>query len=313
MQLNDLKICLLLDEERHFGRVAVRARLTQPAVSQALKRVERHYGVRLFDRTSRDVEPTRVGEQLLPHIRSAIDRVEAIALTVRSLPRRAGRLISIGHTAWSRPDAHELTRTLHRQAPEVDVLLKAAPAARLVECLRDGVVDVVCTGIPPSEPALHVVSLPRTPLRWLAVPQPPSQMPRSLVVPEGTRMDPAVLQRLRTIRELGITAESDIGPVDGPDAAVDAVVTARAVALLAPEQVPDSARPLLRFVRLETELAGPGRHLVAAVDSGQPLHRAMAALVDCDRAIPGAYRAPLEHDRPPTMVQPRESTLTADR
>ncbi len=64
MELRDIEIFLTLAEELHFGRTAERLHVTPARVSQAIKKQERAIGAALFERTSRVVRLTPVGERL---------------------------------------------------------------------------------------------------------------------------------------------------------------------------------------------------------------------------------------------------------
>src|SRR5699024_520666 len=64
LSLQELEYVAALADERNFTRTARRVHMAQPALSQAIKRIERRLGVRLFDRTSRRVIPTVAGEVL---------------------------------------------------------------------------------------------------------------------------------------------------------------------------------------------------------------------------------------------------------
>ncbi|MBQ1162884.1 LysR family transcriptional regulator, partial [Streptomyces sp. A73] len=66
-----LEIFVALAEEGHFGDAAQRVGITQPPLSQALRRLEALLGVRLFDR-GRGVCLTEEGALLLPHARRAL-------------------------------------------------------------------------------------------------------------------------------------------------------------------------------------------------------------------------------------------------
>ncbi len=62
----ELESFLVLAEELHFGRTAERLRVSTAQVSQTIRKLERRIGVPLFTSTSRRVELTPVGRQLLP-------------------------------------------------------------------------------------------------------------------------------------------------------------------------------------------------------------------------------------------------------
>ena len=55
LSTRDLRGFLALAETRHFRRAAERCRLSQPAFSQLVRRVEAAAGTRLFERSPRPV------------------------------------------------------------------------------------------------------------------------------------------------------------------------------------------------------------------------------------------------------------------
>ena len=64
-------------EELHFGRAATRLHMTQPPLTQAIAKLERVLGLRLFDRTKRSVQMTTAGAALLPQARDLLARAQA--------------------------------------------------------------------------------------------------------------------------------------------------------------------------------------------------------------------------------------------
>ncbi|HWP19066.1 MAG TPA: LysR family transcriptional regulator [Burkholderiaceae bacterium] len=77
----DLNLLRVFDEvmaERNLTRAAERLAMTQPAVSNALRRLRDALGDDLVVRTSSGVRPTPHAEALWPHVRAALDGLRAV-------------------------------------------------------------------------------------------------------------------------------------------------------------------------------------------------------------------------------------------
>lgn len=72
-------------EELHFGRAAQRLGVAQPPLSQRIQRLERELGVRLFERSSRQVTITKGGTLLLDEARQLLAHSEALMATARRI------------------------------------------------------------------------------------------------------------------------------------------------------------------------------------------------------------------------------------
>ena len=94
MQLQDLSTFLTVAAERSFSAAAKKLHRTQPAVSQAIRRLEEELGERLFDRSSRNGTLTEAG-RLLQDYAARLMRVASDAQSaVRELQQvRRGRVV----------------------------------------------------------------------------------------------------------------------------------------------------------------------------------------------------------------------------
>jgi DNA-binding transcriptional LysR family regulator len=84
----EIEVFLAVAEELHFGRAAARLHLTTSRVSQAIRALERRIGAPLFERTSRRVRLTPLGQTLFEEVRPAFRRLEE---ALRKARRVAGR------------------------------------------------------------------------------------------------------------------------------------------------------------------------------------------------------------------------------
>jgi DNA-binding transcriptional LysR family regulator len=131
--LAHLRCFVAVAEERHFGRAAARLHLTQPALSRTIARLERRVGARLFERTSRSVRLSSVGELLLADAEHLVHRADRFVETAARASRgeigtiRAG--IPLGLPAAT---VAALARTFRERHPGVGLELRELPAgARL--------------------------------------------------------------------------------------------------------------------------------------------------------------------------------------
>jgi DNA-binding transcriptional LysR family regulator len=148
LETRELEYFLAVAEELHFGRAAVRLMIAQPALSKAIRQLERRLGVRLLERSSRRVSLTPAGEVLFNEGRHALDMVRAAARHAQQAGRPDARLrlvVKPGGDGGLLPDI--LARYEQEpDAPAVEVLF--GDVADRASLLRDGRADVALLHTP---------------------------------------------------------------------------------------------------------------------------------------------------------------------
>jgi DNA-binding transcriptional LysR family regulator len=162
---HQLRLFLVLAEEMHFGRAAARTFMTQPAFSQQIRALEDRIGVRLVDRSSRAVELTPAGQDLLPEIRGIVESVNRLRNLADSHAREvSGHLIigSVGAEA-AMPYTRALLDGLHARHPKVTVEIRLLNFVEHVRALAEGDVDaaLVRPPVPPGIQLHHLATEPR--------------------------------------------------------------------------------------------------------------------------------------------------------
>ena len=94
MELSELQVFLTVAGERSFSRAAAKLHRTQPAVSQAIRRLEEELGERLFDRSSKQGALTEAGRVLREYAQRLMRLSEEAEVAVRELrDLRRGRVL----------------------------------------------------------------------------------------------------------------------------------------------------------------------------------------------------------------------------
>jgi DNA-binding transcriptional LysR family regulator len=155
MHLRDLDLNLLvvfnqLSAERRVNAVAQSLGITQPAVSNALRRLRRHFGDELFLRTSKGMEPTPFATRLALPVAEALATLQG-ALNQRTAfdPATSSRtfvlaMTDIGEIYFLPP----LMEHLARIAPNVCVSTVRNSAVTLKEDMEAGRVDLAMGLLP---------------------------------------------------------------------------------------------------------------------------------------------------------------------
>lgn len=159
MDLNALRIFLAVAEERSFSRAAAKVHRTQPAVSQAVKRLEDDLGEQLFDRTSKSGTLTDAGRVLQNYGQRLVRLAEEAESAMRELrDLRRGRVL-IGANEAAIHTLLPLIARFRQKVPDIAVDVRRVPARQIAVEVQQGSLDFGALTFRPAEEGLLEVSV----------------------------------------------------------------------------------------------------------------------------------------------------------
>lgn len=156
MELRDLEIFLTLAEELHFGRTAARLHLTQARVSQAIKKQERLIGAALFERTSRRVTLTEIGQQLYTDLKPVWRSLDEGLERAKLAALGKTRVLRLGIMGGNLQPLRPLLDAFEASHPECVVRIREIGFDDPFGPLRSGELEVEVLWLPVREADLTV-------------------------------------------------------------------------------------------------------------------------------------------------------------
>ena len=143
METRRLEYFVVLTSERSFSSAAARLHISQPALSQQIRRLEADVGARLVDRSVTPFELTPAGVRLLAHSRNLLAEMEQIdGLLTDVRTGRVGRLRIGIVPSLLYGDVPGVIRTFSRHYPDVERKLFKQSTTELIDALVMGQTDV---------------------------------------------------------------------------------------------------------------------------------------------------------------------------
>src|SRR3954462_9288379 len=173
VHLQDLAVFATVAAERSFSKAAKKLHRTQPAVSQAIKRLEEELGDRLFDRSSRDGTLTEAGRLLQDYAGRLLTLASDAELAVRELQEvRRGRVVIGANEAA----VHTLLPYIERFARDHGqalVEVRRVPSRQMAAEILNRSLDCGVLTFQPPDKGLQSVALGRDELVLLTPPAHP--------------------------------------------------------------------------------------------------------------------------------------------
>jgi DNA-binding transcriptional LysR family regulator len=143
VELRHLRSFLAVAEELHFGRAAARLHISQPPLSQQIRRLEDELGARLFRRTKRRVELTPAGQAFLTEARQTLAQAErAVRAAQRAERGELGELVVGYVTSATYGPLPDVIRMFRKRFADVDLRLQNLRSVQQRHALVDRQIDV---------------------------------------------------------------------------------------------------------------------------------------------------------------------------
>jgi DNA-binding transcriptional LysR family regulator len=167
-ELRQLRYFVVVAEEMHFGRAAVRLHMTQPPLSQTIQGLEAALGTPLFLRTRRSVQLTAAGAALLPEARRILQQAAALPDLARRAASGESGLLSLSFVSTADYSVlPPLLREFRERYPQIQIDLREATSDLQLDDLMQGRIDAGLLIPPISDKAraeLHYVTVLSEPL-----------------------------------------------------------------------------------------------------------------------------------------------------
>lgn len=151
MTLRHMVIFVAVFEQNSITKAADSLYLSQPSVSAAVKELEEHYGIRLFERIGRGICPTEAGKEFYSYAKHIVFLFGELEQKIRDWDKvgtlRIGASITIGTHILP-----ILVRRFQENAPDLRIEVKVNQSAAIERAIFDNRIDLGLIENHPSSP-----------------------------------------------------------------------------------------------------------------------------------------------------------------
>ncbi len=160
MELRSLRYLLAVAEEGHFTRAAERCFVSQPALSQQIRKLEEELGEVLLDRATTPVRLTAAGEVVVAHARRMLAELEAMRVALDELQglRRGSLVVGAVQTVQAYLIPYAVTAFIRRY-PGVRLHVLELPADEVEAGVLEGRFHLGLSFVPAGPEGLESIPL----------------------------------------------------------------------------------------------------------------------------------------------------------
>jgi DNA-binding transcriptional LysR family regulator len=170
MDINQLEVLIAVANERGFSRAADKLYRTQPAISQAIRRLEEEVGEQLFDRSSKDGTLTASGQVLLKYAQQIINLRRDAKLAVKELKDLQRGKVTLGANEYTVMYLLPVISVYRVRHPHIKIEVKRDLASRIPSEVLKRDVEIGIVSFRPNDPALQTVPVVTDELALIVAP-----------------------------------------------------------------------------------------------------------------------------------------------
>jgi DNA-binding transcriptional LysR family regulator len=162
MELRQLRYFLAVAERMHFTRAAEFLNVSQPALSQQIRLLEQDIGVRLLERTNRQVKLTPAGIAFRARVQTVLNEAAEATSEARSIESGEGGQILVGFVSTAAMVVlPKILNPFCTRFPLIAVELRELDPGAQIEALQQNRIDAGFTSVSTSLPSLECMLLTR--------------------------------------------------------------------------------------------------------------------------------------------------------
>jgi DNA-binding transcriptional LysR family regulator len=189
LDINQLEVFLGVAREKSFSRAAEALHRTQPAISQAIRRLETELGEPLFDRSSKDGTMTEAGRVLFDFAQQMMNLRQHAHSAIRELRDLHRGKLSLGANEYTVMCLLPLIPIFRARHPHIKIEVKRSLASRIPGEILGRDVEIGVVSFKPIDRAITAVPVVTDELSLIVAPS-----------------HPLAVKKIVSVRELGAEA-----------------------------------------------------------------------------------------------------------
>ncbi|MBY0515449.1 MAG: LysR family transcriptional regulator [Bacteriovoracaceae bacterium] len=170
LSLRDIEYIVAVAEELHFGRAAKRLNVSQPTLSEQIKKLETNLELKIFERSKRSVQLTGQGSELIEIGKKILREAEAFLSLAQNKKNPLTGVFNLGAIATVGPYyLPYIIGPLRKAYPQLELIIEEGQTDELLQKLDNGELDAVIASRTFDESPYRVYPLYKEDF-WLGAP-----------------------------------------------------------------------------------------------------------------------------------------------